>query len=217
MRIKPYWKRLGLVVRRLRRLHCRAYLPDIIGRAFDTREVNMRNHLVVRAIAIVIAVSLVGCVSTGGEAETERRSVSKKKVAGVVWDYLIVPGKRIGPMSVGMPVSQIYDVMGEPFESLKETATTRYVFEEMEVIVDEADGAVSTVLTRFAEFATKEGLSVGLTDLAVRAKLSKLPGQLLIKEEGEKTNYFTPGMIVIVSGGQVTSISIRPVSGVPGG
>jgi hypothetical protein len=177
----------------------------------------MRNHLVVRAIAIVIAVSLVGCAGMGGEAETERRSVSKKKIKGVVWDYLILPGKRIGPMSVGMPVSQIYDVMGEPFESLKETATTRYVFEELEVIVDEADGAVSTVLTRFAEFATKEGLSVGLTDLAVRAKLSKLPGQLLIKEEGEKTNYFTPGMIVIVSGGQVTSISIRPVSGVPGG
>jgi hypothetical protein len=31
---------------------------------------------------------------------------------GVVKDDLIVPGKRIGPVAVGMSVSQLYDVMG---------------------------------------------------------------------------------------------------------
>ena len=185
----------------------------------------MQIHPVVRAIAVLVTVSLAGCAGMGGagrgEAETESTPVAKKKTSagmkGVVKDYLIVPGKRIGAVSVGMPVSQLYDVMGEPTQSLKGRGTARYVFEELEVIVDDADGSVATVSTESADFATAEGLRVGLTDLAVKAKLAKLPGQLLIKEEGETSSYFTPGMIVVVSGGQVKSISIRPVLGAPSG
>ena len=130
----------------------------------------------------------------------------------VVKDNTIVPGKRIGPVSVGMSVSQLYDVMGEPTQTQKGRGTERYVFEGLEVVVDDADESVSTITTGSADYATADGLKVGLTILAVKAKLVKLSGQLLIREEGETTTYFTSGMVVLVSGGQVKSITIRPVS-----
>jgi hypothetical protein len=181
-------------------------------------------HPVVRAIALVMTVFLVGCA--GFEGLTEPKPAAKKTSAGtktsagmksVVMDNTIVPGKRIGPVSVGMAVSQLYDVMGEPTKTQKGRDTERYVFEGLEVVVDDADESVSTVTTASAEYATADGLKVGLTLLAVKAKLAKLPGQLLIREEGDTTTYFTAGMVVLVSGGQVKSITIRPVAGASSG
>jgi hypothetical protein len=193
----------------------------------------MRIPPVLRAIVILFALSLAGCAgfpgSLGGEGEpaadnksvakNDNKTVTKKKSAGakaVVKDNLIVAGKRIGPVTVGMPVSQLYDVMGEPTQSLKGRDSERYVFEDLQVVVDDADGAVVMVSTESPNYATADGLKVGLTDLAVKAGLAKLQGQLVIKEEGQTTTYFASGISVVVAGGLVKSISIRPVSGGPG-
>jgi uncharacterized protein YceK len=183
-------------------------------------EVNMGIHAVVRTIALVMTVFLVGCAGMFGESATEAKPAAKKTSAGtksVVRDNTIVAGKRIGPVSVGMPVSQLYDVMGEPTQTQKGHGTERYVFEGLEVIVDDADESVSTITTGSPDYATADGLKVGLTILAVKAKLVKLSGQLLIREEGETTTYFTSGMVVLVSGGQVKAITVRPVSGASSG
>ena len=180
----------------------------------------MNIHPVVRAIALVMTVFFVGCAGTGGESAPEAKPVAKKKTStankSVVKDNVIVPGKRIGPLSVGMPVSQLYDVMGEPTQSQKGRGTERYVFEDLDVVVDDTDESVSAVTTESADYTTADGLKVGLTTLAVKAKLAKLSGQLLIREEGETSTYFTSGMVVVVTGGQVKSISIRPISGSSG-
>ena len=179
---------------------------------------------VVRAIALVMTVFFAGCSGIsgmmGGESGTEAKPAAKKTPAGaksVVRDNTIVPGKRIGPVSVGMPVSQLYDVMGEPTQTQQGRGNERYVFEGLEVVVDDADELGSTVTTGSADYATADGLKVGLTVLAVKARLVKLSGQLLIREEGETTTYSTSGIVVLVSGGQVKSITIRPVSGASSG
>jgi hypothetical protein len=179
----------------------------------------MRIHLVLRAIVVVFALSLAGCGGfSGGEKEpaADNKSVGKKRSAGmkaVVRDNLIVPGKRIGPVSVGMPVSQLYDVMGEPTQSVKERGSERYLFVDLQVVVDDTEGTVTTVSTESPNYATVDGLKAGLTDLAVKAGLAKLQGQLVIKEEGETTTYSESGIHIVVSGGLVRSISIRPVLG----
>ena len=176
----------------------------------------MRIHPVLRVISVVVTLSLVGCAGLLGSGESE--SVPKpteKKTAGtkpVLKDNLIIAGKRIGPVSVGMPVSQLYDVMGEPTQTTKGRGTERYVFESLQVVVDDADASVVMVSTESPDFATADGLKVGLTDLAVKAKLAKGQGQLFIQEEGETTSYFAAGIVVVVSGGHVKSISIRPVT-----
>jgi hypothetical protein len=192
----------------------------------------MRIALALRAPVVVFALSLAGCAGFsglfGGEGEpaaenkpvakSESKAAAKKKPAGtkaVIKDTLIVAGKRIGPVSVGMPVSQLYDVMGEPVQAVKGRGSERYVFEDLQVVVDEADGAVVTVLTESPDYASADGLKVGLTDLAVKAGLAKLQGQLVIKEEGDTTTYFASGISVVVTGGLVKSISVRPVSGGP--
>jgi hypothetical protein len=189
-------------------------------------------RLAPRAIVVAAGLSLAGCAGLsgmfGGEeapatesktaAKTESKPAVKKKSAAtkpVVKDNLIVAGKRIGPVSVGMPVSQLYDVMGEPVQAVKGRGSERYVFEDLQVVVDEADGAVVTVLTESPDYASADGLKVGLTDLAVKAGLAKLQGQLVIKEEGDTTTYFASGISVVVTGGLVKSISVRPVSGGP--
>jgi hypothetical protein len=179
---------------------------------------------IVRAFAVVMTFFFAGCAGIsgmmGGESGTEAKPAAKKTSAGaksVVRDNTIVAGKRIGPVSVGMPVSQLYDVMGEPTQTQKGRGNERYVFEGLEVVVDDADELVSTVTTGSPDYATADGLKVGLTVLAVKARLAKQQGQLLIREEAETTTYFTAGMVVVVSNGQVKSITVRPVSGASNG
>jgi len=183
----------------------------------------MGMHSIARAIALVTTVVLVGCSSLGGGGESapEAKSAPKKKSAvsmkSVIKDNMIVPGKRIGPVSVGMSVSQLYDVMGEPTQTQKGHELDHYVFEDLEVVVDDADESVSTVTTQSPDFTTADGLKVGLSVLAVKAKLAKLSGPLLIREEGETSTYYAGGMVVVVSGGQVKSIMVRATSASSGG
>ena len=177
----------------------------------------MRIHPILRAISVVVTLAVVGCAGFlgKGESEGERKSTESKKSSGtkpVLKDNLIIAGKRLGPVSVGMPVSQLYDVMGEPTQTMKGRGTERYVFENLQVVVDDADASVVMVSTESPDFATADDLKVGLTDLAVKAKLAKGQGQLFIQEEGETTSYFAAGIVVVVSGGHVKSISIRPVT-----
>ena len=87
--------------------------------------------------------------------------------------------------------------------------TERYKFEELEVIVDDVDESVKMVSTASPAYATAEGLKVGVSELAVRARLAKLPGQLVIKIEGDTTTYINTGLVILVSTGQVKSISVR--------
>ncbi|HTT36049.1 MAG TPA: hypothetical protein VMH32_00115 [Burkholderiales bacterium] len=175
-------------------------------------------HPVARATALVATVFLVACSSLGGGGESapEAKPAAKKKstasVKSVIKDNMIVPGKRIGPVSVGMSVSQLYDVMGEPTQTQKGHEQDHYVFEDLEVVVDDADESVSTVTTQSPDFATADGLKVGLSVLAVKAKLAKLSGPLLIREEGDTSTYYAGGMVVVVSGGQVKSIMVRATS-----
>ena len=166
----------------------------------------MRIHPVLRAISVVVTLAVVGCAGLLGNGESEgvsKPTESKKSSEGtkpVFKDNLIVAGKRLGPVSVGMPVSQLYDVMGEPTQTVKGRGTERYVFEGLQVVVDDADGSVVMVSTESPDFATADGLKVGLTDLAVKAKLAKGQGQLFIQEEGETTSYFAAGIVVVVIG-----------------
>ena len=185
------------------------------------RGANTGIRTVLRAIALVLTVSLVGCALLGGESQTDVNSVARKKtpsaMKNVMKDNLIVPGKRIGPVSVGMSVSQLYDVMGEPTQSEKLRGTERYVFEDLEVVVDDADQSVNSVAIASSDYATADHIKVGLTDLGVRAKLANLSARLLIKEEAGTMTYFTAGMAVVVSGGYVKSITVRSASSVPNG
>jgi len=188
----------------------------LIGRGENTSI-----HPVLRAIALGLTVSLVGCALLGSESKTDVNSVARKKtppaMKSVMKDNLIVPGKRIGPVSVGMSVSQLYDVMGEPTQSEKLRGTERYVFEDLEVVVDDADQSVNSVAIASSDYATADHIKVGLTDLGVRAKLTNLSARLLIKEESGTMTYFTAGMAVVVSGGYVKSITVRAASSMPNG
>jgi hypothetical protein len=185
------------------------------------REANTRTHPALRAVPLVLTVCLASCALLGGGSQTDANSVARKKPSsatkGVVKDDLIVPGKRIGPVAVGMSVSQLYDVMGAPTQSEKGRGTERCVFEDLEVVMDDADQSVISVATQSADYATADDIKVGLADLGVRAKLAKLSGRLLIKEEGDTITYFTAGMMILVSGGHVKSIAVRSVSSVPNG
>jgi len=183
--------------------------PDI-GHRIAALEVAMPIHSLVRLIALVLALSLAGCGGMFPESDkAEAKPEQKKAPAPVIQDTLIVPGKRIGPVSVGMMVPQLYDVMGEPAQAVKVQGTERYKFEGLEVVVDDVDESVKMVSTASPAYATAEGLKVGVSELAVRARLAKLPGQLVIKVEGDTTTYINTGLVILVSTGQVKSISVR--------
>lgn len=81
-------------------------------------------------------------------------------------DDLIVPGQRIGPVRLGMTAEELYRTMGEP-----SSITSGYVFANGLTVRSNKHGRTISVIAVKPGFRTIEGLGVGESELAMRAKL----------------------------------------------
>lgn len=87
-----------------------------------------------------------------------------------IHDTLIVPGKRIGPLSLGMNAGQLLKTMGSPISTRRLADSNIYIFSgEITAIVLTDNNKVIKVSTRNSRYATSEGLRAGTDDLNVRA------------------------------------------------
>src|SRR4051794_38225441 len=87
-------------------------------------------------------------------------------------DNKIVPGHRIGAVSIGMEAKDVLEALGTPRESTKLPQRTVNAFADgLTVVVRDSDLRVISVGTNDAWYTTAEGIRAGSSELEVRAQL----------------------------------------------
>lgn len=111
------------------------------------------------ALAVIVA----GCAGTGDVLPTPP--------AEPIHDHLIVPGVRAGPISLGMTAADLYRAMGEPLKSegIWQGAATEFTYPGLTARVSTNLQRINYIYVTSPEYATRTGVRVGISDLAVRA------------------------------------------------
>lgn len=91
-------------------------------------------------------------------------------------DRRIVPGERIGPVSIGMTARQLAEGLGPPTGTVRlPGGTENYFANGLRVVVDNASRKVRRITTLNTLFATAEGARKGLSGLEIKRRLGE-PG-----------------------------------------
>lgn len=137
-----------------------------------------------------------------------------------VQDHLVVPGKRVGPISIGMTQDQLFAAMGLPADSYQYPNSVGHVYERhnnddqsfyngLEVSVRKSASQVQSVqIGKFnSGYATAEGVTVGTAERKVRELLGP-PLQVRLKTAHTHDTYCYPGLVVAFREGEVINLSI---------
>lgn len=99
---------------------------------------------------------------------------------------LIVPGKSIGPVLIGMSVQELYRALGEPRSSDVGDDKTSYVFDGLQVGVENDSQRGYRVFATSPKYKLVKGISVGSSALAVVAAYGE-PDERDETSGGDKT------------------------------
>ncbi len=88
-------------------------------------------------------------------------------------DHLIVPGKRIGVIELGLPLSLLLAAEGQPIRTapIPNTTATTYTFSDGLTVG--AEEAVYWIITEDPRFRTASGVGPGVEQIVARAALGK--------------------------------------------
>lgn len=121
-----------------------------------TRKLALQWHLI--AVFCFFFLSICACASLPTPPEQP------------IHDTLIVPGKRIGPVSLGMTASQLFQTMGSPISSFQyDDGRSDNTFSGEIIATVHNNNKVCKVRTYSSRYATEKGLKVGSSALEVRA------------------------------------------------
>lgn len=83
-------------------------------------------------------------------------------------DHLIVPWRRVGPISLGMTAADLVRILGEPSQVNGNPVITTYHWkDELSVTVKTDSSYVTQICAISPDYATAQGLRPGLPDTAV--------------------------------------------------
>ena len=83
-------------------------------------------------------------------------------------DHLIVPWRRIGPVSLGMKAADVIRILGEPTQTNSNPVVTVYHWQdELSVTVKTDTSYVTQICAVSPDYATAQGLHPGLPETAV--------------------------------------------------
>lgn len=137
-----------------------------------------------RVAFVIVAMGLMSCAPM----EPERATAPADPP---VFDNLIVPGKRIGPLSPGMSAADLFRVLGPPDSSIR--YFNSHIWGKRWVVLDTSTNRAERVSTSDPRDATREGLRVGSTELEMTAKLGAPTGEKYDKPV-EAMNYCYSGI-----------------------
>jgi len=84
-------------------------------------------------------------------------------------DDMILPGKSIGPVLIGMSAQELYHALGEPRSSDVGEDKTSYVYDGLQVGVENGNQRVYRVFATSPKYKLVKGVAVGSSALAVAA------------------------------------------------
>lgn len=166
-----------------------------------------------RSLLIAFAGLVAGCASSP--------SLPPPPAEPPVFDRLIVPGKRVGPISLGMTRDQVIAALGLPVETfLYGGGTTGLAYQRinnadrsfstgLEVIVGNQSSRVENITVGTgAQYATTQGLAVGMQESKVR-ELMGAPDKIALRTKHTYDTYCYPGLRVYFIQGAVILLSVR--------
>jgi tetratricopeptide (TPR) repeat protein len=98
-----------------------------------------------------------------------KRSNAKKATSEAL-STLIVPGKSIGPIHLGMTPSEVSRLLGPP-DSVGLTGINDYQRLALGLVFSESKGVVNHIYARDNRYATSQGVRVGMTKEAIESKM----------------------------------------------
>jgi hypothetical protein len=101
-------------------------------------------------------------------------------------EEVIVPGKSIGPVLIGMTAQELYRAMGEPSAAKVGEEKTAYTYDGLQVGVENDSQRVYRVFATSPRFKLVHGISVGSSVLAVVAAYGE-PEERDETPKGDKT------------------------------
>lgn len=101
-------------------------------------------------------------------------------------DNMIVPGKSVGPVAIGMSAQDLYRVMGEPRSSDVGEEKTSYVYDGLQVGVENDSQLVYRAFATSPKYKLAKGVAVGSSALAVIAAYGE-PDERDATPSGDKT------------------------------
>jgi hypothetical protein len=113
-------------------------------------------------------------------------------------DTLIVPGMSVGPISLGMSPADIYRILGDPASVGKDgdfPDGKLYFYNNRGINITVDNSAVVQIAITGTQYATREGIAIGVTELRVSALLGEPSITKEYKNEcaGRVSGYHYPG------------------------
>jgi hypothetical protein len=184
-------------------------------------------------LAAALLLSLAAC-ATPKKTEPDAPKAAPPPAAAAaevsIRDKFIIPGERVGPILLGMPLRKLVEVVGEPVSSTathmpsgRSALLYRYADPDASpdgallVMVREADQTVYSIqLDRIESFQTHEGVRYGSSEALVRASFGK-PQSIQESGAGEiaRAYCYLSGLAVrLNTTGHVESLTVFPGSDV---
>ncbi|HSN18353.1 MAG TPA: hypothetical protein VLV87_09080 [Gammaproteobacteria bacterium] len=133
-------------------------------------------------------------------------------------DSLIVPGKRIGPVAIGMTSKQVLEAKGSPHASVRFKDAALYNYGDKSdygVLVDDDTQQVWRVQTTSDSYDTEEGIHVGQTELEMQASLGKPDNSTHDDNDEPVYQYcYDRGLAVYITQGKIFMLSVFNPGGV---
>jgi len=143
---------------------------------------------------------LAGCASAPGQGDVPTPPPSP------MFDELIIPGQRIGPVAIGMAGADLLKALGPPRQSFHSAKATHNHFGNgLWVTVRDTDNKVVGIGTSDPRYRTKDGLRVGATEFEIRAHLGVPPHA----EVHTDRLVCYPGLKFVVSEGYARSLGVE--------
>ena len=121
-------------------------------------------------------------------------------------DDLIVPGKSIGPVLIGMTAPELYRALGEPKSSDVGADKTTYIYDGVQVGVENDRQVVYRVFATSPKYKLVRGVAVGSSALAVVAAYGE-PDERDETPKGDKTLCYGDFELYL-QGGSVAAIMV---------
>ena len=180
-------------------------------------------------LCITALVATLGGCATGKPPEPEAAPKAEPQALPEerIRDRFIIPGERVGPVSLRMPLRQLITAMGEPVSSTssripggRPALLYRYADPEATiegailVMVIEHDQTVYSIqIDRIESYQTREGVRFGSSEALVRASFGKPQSVQRMDENAPRTYCYLNGIAVQMDeAGSVVSITVFPGS-----
>jgi hypothetical protein len=162
------------------------------------------------AFALMSALLCGGC-STGGAVKRSEQDVARLMKVN---DNLIVPGERVGSVFFGMTEAQLYQKMGDPENSHRArcggVSVTAYKWGDLGVCVQSSTHTVIDIEVHGPSYRTDEGVSTGISELALKAKLGQPAWKIQAYTDHPNSSKlcYNSGLTVFTDDGQVTWLDL---------